>query len=281
LPFRLTRRTVTIHLHGGSLHEVLREEPSWVRAAIRVVVDRRRTHGIVLTSSLRQCLEPLVDGPRIRVVANAVEAPPAVNRTRERPGDLQLLFLSTLMPAKGYRELVQAVSGLAQEGVAVRLELCGEPLADEDGGWIASFASDPAVDFRGPIAGSPKWNALSRADILALPSTVPEGQPLAILEGMAAGCAILTTAQGGIVDTVGDAEGAVLGPLAGEPLEAEIRRALIRWSEDPAEVARAGQAARIRFERFHSPDRFIRRWLHAAWRDYVPSSATNGQGAIA
>ena len=54
-----------------------------------------------------------------------------------------------------------------------------------------------------------------RADVMALPSTVPEGQPLAILEGMAAGCAILTTAQGSIVDTVGDAEGAVLGSLEG------------------------------------------------------------------
>ena len=214
-------------------------------------------------------------------MANAVEG----RRLRRiEPGNgpriASCSFSSTPTPAKGYRELVRAVSGLAQEGVAVRLELCGEPMTDEDGQWIAGYASDPAVEFQGPIAGSRKWNALGRADVLALPSTVPEGQPLAILEGMAAGCAILTTAQGGIVDTVGDAEGAVLGSLKGEPLEAEIRRALLRWSENPAEVARAGREARIRFERFHSPDRFIRQWLHATWRDYVPSSATNGQGAI-
>ncbi len=178
------------------------------------------------------------------------------------------------MPSKGYRELVRAVSFLARAGVAVQLELAGEPWTDQDNKWIVANADSPAVSFRGPVTGAAKWNALGRAHVLALPSTATEGQPLAILEGMAAGCAILTTARGGIGETVDQSQVAMFEPLEGDALEAEIKRVLLRWSEDRDEVARAGQAAKTRYERAHTPERFIRLWLAACQRPRSSSRAT-------
>ena len=81
---------------------------------------------------------------------------------------------------------------------------------------------------------------------------------------MAAGCAILTTAQGGISETVDQSEGVVLEPLEGDALEAEIKRVLLSWSEDRDQIARAGRAAKTRYERAYSPERFIRLWLSAS-----------------
>ncbi len=80
LPFRLTRRTVTIHLHGGALDRVLQEQPRWMRRLVHAVVGRPDAYGIVLTSSLRHCLEPLVNTHRIVVVPNTVPAPPLSNK---------------------------------------------------------------------------------------------------------------------------------------------------------------------------------------------------------
>jgi glycosyltransferase involved in cell wall biosynthesis len=263
LPFRLARRTVILHLHGAALNQVLRDEPSWMRGAVRAVAGGPRTYGIVLTPSLRPCLEPLVRPQRISVLRNAALVPPLTPDPGDRRASLSVLYLGMLRRSKGYRELVRAVSRLARVGVPVQLDLAGEPGSDEDDEWIAAYGNDPAIRFRGPLIGNAKWNALGSAQVLALPSIAREGQPLAILEGMAAGCAILTTAQGGIGETVGDKEGVVLDPLRGQALEAEIERALRRWSEDRDEVIRLGRAARERYERDFSPERFIEGWLSA------------------
>jgi glycosyltransferase involved in cell wall biosynthesis len=260
-PFRLARRGIVLHLHGGALEQVLSKEPRWLRRTVQLVVGGPRVRGIVLTPSLRRCLEPLVPVDRIRVLPNAVAAPPGADGSRDGHGELRVLFLSTLMTSKGYRPLVRAVTALARAGARVRLELAGEPLFEQDREWIAVHSRDPAIEYRGPLAGAAKWDALRRAHVLALPSLAPEGQPLAILEGMAAGCAILTTARGGIPETVDDSHGAVLDPLPEDALAPVLEQVLRRWSDDPVGVVRAGQAARARYEQAFAPDRFIEQWL--------------------
>ena len=267
VPFRLSRRAVILHLHGGALDQVLIEEAQWMRTAVHAIAGRPKTYGIVLTPGLRRCLEPLVRPGRISVVPNPVRVPTSIDDPADQQRSLTVLYLSTLIPSKGYRELVRAVSALAGSGVDVELDLAGEVSSPVDMGWIEAYAGDPAVRFRGPLTGKAKWSALERAHVLALPSVAPEGQPLAILEGMAAGCAILTTAQGGIPETVQPPHGAVLERLEGDALEAEIKRILAHWSQNRDEVARAGREARTFAERSFGPDRFIRRWLAASTRD--------------
>ncbi len=261
LPFRLCRRTLILHLHGAALNRVLEEESWWMRSTVHAVARSPKTHGIVLTPSLRRCLEPLVRPDRISILQNAARVPPLTPGPGDPGEALSVLYLGMLRPSKGYRELVRAVSSLARGGVQVRLELGGEPGSYEDDDWIGAYAGDPAIRFRGPLTGAAKWSALSAAHVLALPSTAREGQPLAILEGMGAGCAILTTAQGGIGETVGEAEGAVLEPLRDGALESEIKRVLLRWSDNRDEVVLLGRAARQRYERDFSPALFIRGWL--------------------
>jgi len=262
-PFWLLRRRRIVHLHGGALDDVLDRQPMLLRGLVRRVFGGERAYGIVLTQSLRPCLKPLIPHERTFVVPNAVVAP----KPRSRPEDgkaLQVLFLSTLMERKGYRELVVAVEGLRAEGVAIELVLAGNPFREADREWLASRVRTPWFRLPGHLEGEEKWNGLQEADVLALPSVAPEGQPLAILEGMAAGCAIIATDWGGIGDTVSKSEGIVLPRLTGGALSAELHRALADLVEDRARLRALQAAARSRYEREFEPRKFIELWLSVA-----------------
>lgn len=260
LPFRLTRRRIVLHLHGGILDQVLPRQPGWFRRLVHAILGGPRTEGIVLVPSLRRCLEPLLEPNRIHVMRNTV-LHPVLTSNRTYDHSLTVLYISTLRRSKGYRELVLAVAELSRAGVPVRLELAGELFTEEDVNWIEHHNYAPIVQFHGPLTHSEKWNALCRAHVLALPSVAPEGQPLAIIEGMAAGCAILSTAWDSIVETVGEGAGVFLDRSSGASLQKSIETALQSFSANTELVASMGGAARARYLQELSPDRFIDSWL--------------------
>ena len=260
-PFRLARRRIVLHLHGGVFDEVFSEEPRWLRACIRWLVGRPDARGIVVAPSLRRCLEPILPPEQIFVVHNTVpDSGPAPLKDSIPP--LRVLFIATVMASKGYRELIAAIMMLADRGVPVRLELAGQPYTDEDARWLETL-SHPAVKRLGYVGGEAKTQALQRAHVLAQPSTAPEGQPFSILEGMAAGCAVIATRWPGIADSVNEDNGILVPPAAGKELERALGDALAELAADPDQVEELGRAARIRFERELSPDRFFERWREA------------------
>ena len=260
-PFRLARRRIVIHLNGGALDSVLAEQPWWLRRALRWLVGRGDARGIVVAPSLRRCLEPLLPPERIFVVHNPVEDVLPTGAKPPQP-PLRVLFLATVMQTKGYRELVEAVVALADDGVPIVLDVAGLPFRDADARWVEAV-SHPAVAWRGHLDGAAKRDALAQAHVVAQPSTAPEGQPFTILEAMAASCAIVATSWPGIAATVGDRE-AILLPAAGGPaLRSALERALRQLAEDPSRPAELGRAARVRYEREYTPELFFRAWLRA------------------
>lgn len=263
IPFRLARRKLFLHLHGSALSQFLGSEPRLIRALAYTVLSGQRTHGIVLTPSLRDQLRPIVPERRTTVVPNTTLTPlePAPQLGKPRP--LRLLFLSTLMRTKGYRELIAAVEHLRSAGHDVRLRLAGEPFTSEDARWVDAHANAEGIEFLGPLEGQAKWQAIDACHVLALPSTAPEGQPLALIEAMARGRCVLTTAQGGIADTVGDESGLVLPPASGPSLERLLEGTLSELIRQPDRVRVMGDAARARFNQHYSPQSFLSRWLAA------------------
>ncbi|HEY7412125.1 MAG TPA: glycosyltransferase [Vicinamibacteria bacterium] len=85
---------------------------------------------------------------------------------------------------------------------------------------------------------------LAAVDVFVLPSLM-EGHPLAILEAMAAGKAVVATAVGGNGEAVEDGVTGVLVPPADAGALADAVGALLR---DPARAARLGQEGRRRVE---------------------------------
>jgi glycosyltransferase involved in cell wall biosynthesis len=260
-PFRLARRRIVIHLNGGALDEVLAAQPWWLQRGLRWLLGRDDARGIVVAAALRRCLEPLLPSGRIFVVHNPVED---MGTAAEKPSQppLRVLFVGTIMRTKGYRELVEAVVTLVDDGVPVTLELAGRPYTADDARRIAAV-SHPAVTWLGHLAGTAKLAAFSRAHVVAQPSTAPEGQPLTILEAMAASCAVVATSWPGIGATVGAGEAILLPATGGAPLTSALEAALRELAEDRARTVALGRAARVRYEREYTPELFFEGWLRA------------------
>lgn len=115
---------------------------------------------------------------------------------------------------------------------------------------------------------------LPAADLVVLPSR-NEGQPLALLEAMAAGVAVLATAVGGVPDLVTDGiDGFLVEPGNAARLAQRIAGAL----DDP--VARAAAAARGKTRAFErgSIDRVVLE--HAALYERLLDRARIGSGTV-
>jgi glycosyltransferase involved in cell wall biosynthesis len=166
-----------------------------------------------------------VDTRRLEVLPNAIEpyrppGPDTVEALRARlqlkPGEKVILAIGRLSQEKGQSDLMRAVAKLVQRmpQTPLRLLLVGdgvdrsalEALADRLGiGALCIFAGQQKDV-------SPYWAC---ADVFVLPS-LSEGSPNVLLEAMAAGKPIVSTAVGGVPETVVDEESALLCP-AGQP----------------------------------------------------------------
>lgn len=254
---RAMRRKVYVHLLGGRFRDFHDESRLPLRTMIRRTV-RQGEALWVLTPSLRRCFDGLADPARIEVlecvVADPMEELAVAPEHEAAPASLRILFLSNLRAGKGYDDLLAALARLGADAAGWHVRLVGEyddEARAEVECWVAARI-DPRVrvDLVGPVIGEAKARELAWADLFALPSRYRnEGQPLVVLEALAAGLAIVSTRHRGIPDTVGDGrEGLLIEPGDVEALAA----ALARLAADSDLRARLGAAARARYE-----DRYV------------------------
>lgn len=146
---------------------------------------------------------------RIRVVHNGVDAAafrrPAIG---EEAGPLHVMFLGRMIPDKGADVLVRAVERLDRPDI--RLTLVGsrgfsaaDPLTpyERDVRTVMARLGDRA-EVRPFVPRSEVSRLLQRADVVVVPSRWPDPCPLTVLEGMAAGAAVIGSEIGGIPETL-------------------------------------------------------------------------------
>jgi glycosyltransferase involved in cell wall biosynthesis len=147
---------------------------------------------------------------------------------------------------KGGEILLEALTRPEAEGLRVVFAGPGEfPAAGAE-----LLAARPGLEWRGWLDPEDRDRLLSGADIFVLPST-SEGLPMALLEAMSWGLAIVATAVGGVPDVAVDGQDAVIVP-PGEP--EPLAAALIALAGDDERRERLGRAARARAAEF-SPER--------------------------
>jgi glycosyltransferase involved in cell wall biosynthesis len=182
-----------------------------------------------------------------------------------------VLWNSNVMASKGFFAVAEAVGLMHQAGLPVRMVALGAPLADETlsaadcTSRLATFTSQPWMDYRGPVDRPGARQALQDCDIVCLPSHyASECQPLALLEAMCMNKPLLVADTAALRATVQDYPCEVVTQTdAGT-----IADALQRYydADVPGRAAllqTAGQGARHRFsaERF---DRQLRELLGIA-----------------
>ncbi len=194
-----------------------------------------------------------IPAERIRVLPNGIPDFPAPRGTDVRaelgiaPDAPVVGAIAVLRRQKRLDVLIEAIAHLAQTVPAVQLLLAGT-----DGGLglrkeLEQHAVDLGVRDRVHFLGLRQDvpDVVAACDVLSLSSDF-EGQPLAVLEYMAAGKPIVATSVGGLPELIGDGVDGLLVPRR-EPvaLAAALERVLI----DKELAASLGAAARERQQR--------------------------------
>jgi glycosyltransferase involved in cell wall biosynthesis len=258
---RMSGLPYVIHLHGSRFHKFWPSLPAVVRGA----VDSFFRHAgsiIVLGEVWRDMVVSHVPetADRIFVVANATR-----RRARSAGSGAvpNILFLGRLGERKGVPDLLLALAKLP----------AGLP-------WTATIAGDGEIHRTRQQAGSlgiedrltiPGWvgpedveRLIGKADILVLPS-YDENLPMSVIEGMAAGLAVVATPVGATPEVIKDGVTGLLvdpGDIAGlqEALQTLAGDAALRMS-----LGRAAQA--FHHEKLDAgtySDRLLVPWAHAA-----------------
>ena len=208
--------------------------------------------------------EQLIRDNRYRPEA-IVSVPTGIDLARYVPGDKAeakarlgiepaqacIGIVATLRSWKGHRYLVEAFAGLPHKDA--RLLMVGDgPGRDNLREQVERLGLRERVLMPGNLAEVTPW--LQAMDVFALPSYANEGVPQALMQAMAAGVPVISTAVGSIEELVRHEETGLMVP----PQEAAALRAAIeRLLGDTALGARLAAAARAWVHSRYSRERML------------------------
>jgi glycosyltransferase involved in cell wall biosynthesis len=229
-------RTV-FHLHGACFDRYAQEQASplvrrWIR---HTLLSTSRV--IALSPHWADFLQRYAPGARVIVIPNSVPLPPASSVAVE-PG--RILFLGQIEPRKGIYELLEALAALAPRHPHAVLAIGGQGEVDEVRRRAAALGIADRVQLLGWLTGADKQAELARAAIFCLPSHA-EGLPMAMLEAMAAGKAVVVTGVGGIPHAVRDGDNGLLVDPGNVPSLADALGSLL---DNDARRRELGERAR-------------------------------------
>ncbi|MCW3000506.1 MAG: glycosyl transferase group 1 [Solirubrobacterales bacterium] len=235
---------VTVHTPpGGAEDSVRRQQADGLTARLSARI-------IAPSSAVAQAYAKAWSVPASRLTVLPTAPPPrepaAGARARVRaelaiaPGEVLVLCLARLEPAKGVHVLLEATRALP----AVHVVVAGDgserarlaPLAQAAGGRLLGTRDDVA-------------DLLEAADVVCLAS-LHEALPLSLLEAMRSGRPVVASAVGGIPELLADGAGVLVPP--GDA--AALRAALAALAQDRALRERVGAAGRARVAERHAPE---------------------------
>jgi glycosyltransferase involved in cell wall biosynthesis len=225
---------------------------------LKLVALHMATCEVVVATSARikQELEELCSRP----LPNAIVKPNGIDSTRFTPGvrassdrTIRGVCVNRIHAKKGMTFLVEAVLLLRDRGISFTVDICGEYDTHDPHGpayfqqlqhFVAEHHLEANILFRGRQTAAEVRQHLSEKDIflapfVELPNGDKDGIPTALLEAMAAGCAIVATDAGSIPEVIThevegllvpqcDAEGladAIARLIANAPLRSRLSQA--------------------------------------------------------
>lgn len=177
------------------------------------------------------------------------ELPPA--RTDDRT-EFLVLCPAHLYPVKGHRYLIEALRILKDRGLACSLLIAGrghllEALQEQ----VSTLQLEDRVTFFGQVPHERilEWYHNREVDAVVLPSVdlgehEHEGIPVALMEAMAYGIPVVSTATGGVPELIEKGAGLMVDPEDPEALAAALQQLIV----DPALRSHVGMAGRRRIE---------------------------------
>jgi glycosyltransferase involved in cell wall biosynthesis len=269
LPARLLRVPTVVHLNGGYC-SFFREAGPVVRGVSRLAIGGA-ARVMILGERLRSQLDGVVQPEKVVVVPYGVPDPRAESPAGDADGSarrhsLRVLYLGTLNRTKGFVDLLAAAEQVVAERDDVEFVFAGDFATPDDARAAEPYRErlGDRARFPGVVDGAAKVAALTGSDLFVFPTYYEfEGQPLVILEAMAAGLPVISTDHGVIAETVVEGETGRLVP-AREP--ARLAATILELAADPEARTRLGQAARARFLAEYTLEAWADR-IETVWRD--------------
>jgi glycosyltransferase involved in cell wall biosynthesis len=259
---RLFRKPTILHCHEGSIEEFYHTHAWPTRRAVRWALHGARAVA-VLCAPVGSAVQRVAPRTRVVVVPNGLDLEPIGEPHRQVQDVPVVLYFSQLSPEKGFWTALHVAAAARQQGVRARFEFAGQwrSPADEPRArrWVVDHGLESAVCIHGPVSEQRKSELLRAADVFLFPTRLRhEGQPLVILEAMAAGLPVISTDIGCIADTV-------LHGVTGFLVQPDDTGAMLETVElllrDTELRTTTGAAARARYLAHYTERAFIDRML--------------------
>lgn len=249
---KVFKKKIVIHQHGGDFENFYyRQLSDNGRKRVNKILSMGDAF-LVLAPIWKDFFAPMVGENKITVLPDSIRIPAD---PKKEYGKHKILFLGRLCREKGISELFQIMPVLRAEYPDLHLYLGGV--------WEDAELKDEAerhseyTTWLGWISDKEKSRYLEQCDIFVLPSYF-EGQSVAILEAMAAKCAVVASKTGGIPQMIEDGETGILAaPKDADSLKKGLRRVL----EDVELCRRLGENARKKAEAEFSIEKNIEKLL--------------------
>ncbi len=253
----LWRRPVlaTVHSESASskdMRAAMLAETTFCKSFERVIA--------VSTGVLRDLQQRGVARDRLAIIQNGIVDRFAVVSAdpRGERDPARIVAVGRLVAVKRFAAAIHSVAALVRQGHPCTLQIVGDgPLRPELERLADELGVSAHVQFVGFVDEVTPF--LAGASIFAMPSA-SEGAPMALLEAMAAGCAIVASRVGGIPDIIRHEEDAL---LIDPTDETDLTRALERLLLDVSLRERFATSARRRFLEEFEAQRMSARYVDA------------------
>lgn len=251
---------VVVNYRGGEAEAFFTHAWRWVGPTLR------RAHAVIVPSAFLHTVFARF-GTSTRIVPNIIDLErfrPAERRRNPAP---QVIVTRNLEPIYGINTALRAFARLREEFPAARLTVAGSgPLRAELEALAVELGLATVVTFTGRLDNERMAELYQQADLMLNASQV-DNMPISILEALAAGVPVVSTAAGGIPDLVTDGVHALLVPVGDS---AALATAAARVLHSPALAGALRQAGLTLVGQFRWSA--VREPLLAIYHDAVPKS---------
>lgn len=244
LPHVVLRHSTSVNV--GTFHAFSDSNLGYATMRPYLRRDYRSLHGrIAVSRAARSYVQSYFAG-RVVVIPNGVDtaqfAPAVVPFPQYRDGRPTILFVGRYNDArKGFKYLTRALVLVRQQFPDVRLLVVGRGRPRRSLRFIERYGLERNVEFAGFASEADKPRYFASADVFCSPATGGESFGLVVMEAMASGKPVVTTAipghRGILTHNV---EGVMVPPESANALAV----ALVRLLADRDVAARMGEAGR-------------------------------------
>ncbi len=200
-------------------------------------------------------------GPeKLRIIRNGVQVPGPMSLERRaelrdgwgfKPQHVVVGCVANYRPGKGLEQIINAAAALQMAAPDARYVLVGGEQRPVLQRLVTSLGLESIIALHGPALDA---RGLYAAFDVVAQASIAEGLPNALLEGAAAGRAIVATAAGGTPEIIIDGQTGLLVPVHAE---AEFRTALLRLLNDANLRSVLGANAQDHVARYFGMERFV------------------------